>query len=63
MDITLAMINLGHKQYDVLIEEIMQSNLPRSIQIELKDLLATALMQADQAREMGWLPKKSIYSR
>jgi hypothetical protein len=63
MDITLAIINICDTQYGVYIEEIMESNLPRGIKCELKDLLKTALMQADQARDMGWLPQESFYTR
>lgn len=63
MDITLAIINICDKQYGVYMEEIMKSNLPRGIKCELEDLLKTALMQADQARDMGWLSRESFYTR
>lgn len=55
MDIWL--INLSQANHKRYIQAIMNSDLPRDIKFELEDLLNTALLQADEAREVGWLPE------
>jgi hypothetical protein len=57
MDIWL--INLSRANHKRYIEAIMSSDLEREIKFDLRDLLDTALLQADEAREIGWLPENS----
>ncbi len=59
MDMRETMINLDHEQYDLCIKEIMKSDMSISAQHKIKALLKTALMRADQARNLGLIPKKS----
>ena len=47
----LSARGLGHE-----IIEIKKSNLPKEIQWDLTDLLTTAQIQINEARDMGWLP-------
>ena len=55
-DIELTMLNFTNKQLLNYINIIKQSNIDRTIQSELIDLLETVMVQVAQARKMGWLP-------
>ena len=55
MDIELYIVQLSQAKYDEYVTHIKASNLPRLMQIELIDLLETALERTQQARNMGWL--------
>jgi len=63
MDMRAAMIKLDREQYELCIKEITESDIPISTQREIKALLKTALMRAEQARKLGLIPKKSPRNR
>lgn len=56
MDFQLTLLNFTDDDLQLYLSEIKKSNLPKEIQWDLTDLLATAQIQINEARDMGWLP-------
>ena len=57
MDFQLTLLNFTDDDLTMYLDEIKKSNLPKKVQWELADLLSTAQIQINQARDMGWLPE------
>ena len=57
MDFQLTLLNFSDNDLTMYLDEIKKSNLPKKVQWELADLLSTAQIQINQARDMGWLPE------
>ena len=56
MDFQLTLLNFTDEDLQRYLKEIKNSNLPKEVQWELTDLLNTAQIQINEARDMGWLP-------
>ena len=55
MDISLTLLNFSDEQLQLYLSEIKKSNMPKEVRWEITDLLETAQIQINEAREMGWL--------
>jgi hypothetical protein len=56
MDFQLTLLNFTDEDLSHYLGEIKKSNLPKEVKSELEDLLNTAQLQINEARNMGWLP-------
>lgn len=57
MDFQLTLLNFTDDDLKLYLHEIKKSNLPKEVQWKLADLLSTAQIQINEARDMGWLPE------
>jgi hypothetical protein len=54
-DILITIVYLAQEQFETFIEQIKISNLPKTTQWDLIDLLKTARQHTEHARQMGWI--------
>ena len=52
----LTLLNFADDDLKRYVDEIKKSNMPKEVRWELVDLLDTAQIQINEARDMGWLP-------
>ena len=53
--ITITIVYLAQDQFELLVDQIKASNLPKTTQWDLVDLLKTARQHTEHARQMGWI--------
>ena len=54
-NITITLVYLAQEQFETFAEQIKASNLPKTTQWDLVDLLKTARQHTEHARQMGWI--------
>lgn len=54
-DIIITLVYLAQEQCDLFVDQIKASNLPKTTQWDLIDLLKTARQHTEHAKQMGWI--------
>lgn len=54
-DIIVTLVYLAQEQCDLFVDQIKESNLPKTTQWDLIDLLKTARQHTEHAKQMGWI--------
>ncbi len=54
-DIIITIVYLAQDQFELFVSQIKASNLPKTTQWDLIDLLKTARQHTEHARQMGWI--------
>lgn len=54
-DIIITIVYLSQDQFELFVDQIKASNLPKTTQWDLVDLLKTARQHTEHARQMGWI--------
>lgn len=54
-DILVTIVYLAEEQFEIYLQAIKASNMPKSVQWDLIDLLKTAREHTEMARKMGWI--------
>jgi len=55
MDFVISLVTVSDDDFEKYVSAIESSDLDKFIKCELKDLLNTAKMQTQQAKNMGWI--------
>ena len=54
-DIIITIVYLAQEQLETFVDQIKSSNLLKTTQLDLIDLLKTARQHTEHAKQMGWV--------
>ena len=58
-DFLITVVYLSQEQFETFVREIKASNLPKTTQWDLIDLLKTARQHTEHARQNGWITENA----
>ena len=58
-DFLITVVYLSQEQFETFVKEIKESNLSKTTQWDLIDLLKTARQHTEHARQNGWIAENA----